>query len=134
MFSMEYHLRLQTSPDVAQITSAYNLKIRDAGLKIHNHDKGLDRFVCKFDPEEEMRAAMSVHKGQYGDHVWAVFVRQKKRRRCLLDTTYGLSDEEAFWKAMSAWATFHPRQAKPWTDPGLLFYLGCFDQHPDFVN
>jgi hypothetical protein len=59
-----------------------------------------------------------------------------------------LTDEEAFWTALSAWATFQPRQTKPREDPGQLFYpneyshvfekdpdyLPCLDQHPGFKN
>jgi hypothetical protein len=101
--------RLPTPVEVFPIIKAHNLKIRDAGLKTQNYDKGLDRFVRKFNPEEEMNAMMSVYKGHYSDHGWAVHVTQKKRRCCLLDTTYGFSDEEAFWTTLTASAALQPR-------------------------
>jgi hypothetical protein len=97
--------------------------------------------------EEEMRATMSVYKGQYSDHGWAVYFTQHRRKCCLLDTTtYGLSYEEALWTALSALASFQPRQAKRPYDPGQLFYpseyshlfeeywdyLGCLDKHTGF--
>jgi hypothetical protein len=59
---------------------------------------------------------------------------------------YPLTDEEALWTAMSAWAAFQPRLAKSRVDLGQLLYpnedshviekygdyLLCLDQHPDF--
>jgi hypothetical protein len=38
---------------------------------------------------------MAVAKGYYCDHGWAVYFTQESRRCCLLDTTFGLTDEEA---------------------------------------
>jgi hypothetical protein len=38
-----------TKPDMLQMAPAYILRIRDAGLKTQRYDKGLDRFVRKFD-------------------------------------------------------------------------------------
>jgi hypothetical protein len=75
-------------------------------------------------------------------------VTQEKRRCCLLDTEFGLTDEERLWAALSAWTTFQPRKALSQKDPGLLHYpnkfshvfdkywdhLSCLDQHPDFAS
>jgi hypothetical protein len=38
------------------------------------------------------------------------------------DTVDGLSDEEALWTALSAWATFQPRHSMLRKFPGKLFY------------
>jgi hypothetical protein len=139
-----YH-RLQASPDSVEIASAFNLRIQDAGLKTQNYDKGFDRFIRKFDPGEEMRATISIFQGQHRDHGWAVYITQQKRRCWLLDTTYGLSDDEALLIVLSAWASFQPRLEKPRVVSDRLFYpdayshvfekywnyLPCLDQHPD---
>jgi hypothetical protein len=47
------YLLIQASQEAAKIASAYNLRIREAGLKAQNHDKGLDGFIRKFDPGED---------------------------------------------------------------------------------
>jgi hypothetical protein len=81
-----YH-RLQTPPGVISLTSAYNQRIRESGLRTQNYDKGLDRFVGKFDPGVEMFATMAVYEGHYCDHGWAVNITQEKRRCCRLQRT-----------------------------------------------
>jgi hypothetical protein len=77
-----------------------------------------------------------------------VYITPEKLRCCLLDTAFGLTDEEALWTALSSWAIFQPRRAMPRQDPGSLFYtkaffhaferywdyLACLDQHPDFKS
>jgi hypothetical protein len=83
-----YH-RFKISPESASVVPAYNLSIRDACPKTQNYDKGPDRAIRKFDSEEGMSATMSVFKGQYSDHGWAVYITQQKRRYCLLDTIKG---------------------------------------------
>jgi hypothetical protein len=62
-----YH-RLQTPPEAVASLSAYNLRIRDAGLKTQNRDKGLDRFLRQPDPEEEMKTTTATTAGQYVSH------------------------------------------------------------------
>jgi hypothetical protein len=52
----------------------------------------------------------------------AVYVTQSTRRCLLLDTTYGLSDNEALWYTLLSWAKFQPRLKGPRTEPGQLFY------------
>jgi hypothetical protein len=93
-----------------------------------------------------MSAVAAVCNGHYFDHGWAVYVTQEHLYCCLLHTTFGLTDEEALWTAVSSWATFQPRQAKPRQDPGFLLYpnefshvfekywdhLAGLDRHPDF--
>jgi hypothetical protein len=76
------------------MTPVYNLRIRYSGLKTQNYDKGLDRFVRMFDSEMELCASLAVYSGRYNDLGWAVYCTQPNRRCCLLDTTYGPSDEE----------------------------------------
>jgi hypothetical protein len=142
------HHRVETTPEMLQSAPGYNLRIRDTELKRQNYGKGPDRFVRKFDPDVETSATISLYDGRYGDHGWAVYGTQESRCCCLLGTTCGLSPEEIFWTALSAWATFQPRAAKPPQAPRNLFYpnefsqtmenywdsLHCLDQHPDFSN
>jgi hypothetical protein len=101
---------------------AANGSILDAGLRTQNYDKGFDKYVRKFDPEEKSSAVVAIHMGWQGDHGWAVAFKQGARRCLLLDTTDGLSDEEILWTALSAWATFQPRLQTPRQFPGKLFY------------
>jgi hypothetical protein len=96
--------------------------ILDSGLRTQNYDKGLDKFVRKFDPTESMAATVAVHTGWQGDHGWAVHFKQGARRCLLLDTVDGLSSEEALWTALASWAKFEPRLSKPRRFPGRLFY------------
>jgi hypothetical protein len=49
---------------------AANASILEAGLKTQNYDKGIDKYGCKFDPEEESSAVVSIHSGWQGDHGW----------------------------------------------------------------
>jgi hypothetical protein len=56
------------------------------------------------------------------NHGRAVHITQEKRRSCLLDMTFGLTDEEALWAALNSSATFQPRKSMPRQDPGHLFY------------
>jgi hypothetical protein len=67
-----YH-RLPTRSEEIQSISPSNQRISDAGLKTRNYDKGLDRFIRKFDPDVEMSATMGIFRGQYSDHGWAVY-------------------------------------------------------------
>jgi hypothetical protein len=82
----------------------------DAGLKTQNYDKGFDRFVRKFNQDEEVAAVLSVMKGTYQDHGCAVYFTQESRRCLLLDTTYALTDDEALWATLNSWANFQPRK------------------------
>jgi hypothetical protein len=101
---------------------AIHKRILESGLRTQNYDKGLDKYVRKFDPTEESSAAVSIHTGWQGDHGWAVAFKQDPRRCLLLDTVDGLTDEKALWTALSAWAMFQPRLSKPRTFPGKLYY------------
>jgi hypothetical protein len=71
---------------------AANATILESGLKTQNSDKGLDKYVRKFDPAEESSTVVSIHTGWQGDHGWAVAFKQRPRRCLLLDTTDGLTD------------------------------------------
>jgi hypothetical protein len=125
-------------------------KILETGLRTQNHDKGLDKFVRKFERNEAMSATVAVHSGLQGDHGWAVYVKQGPRRALLLDTVDGLSSEESLWTALATWATFNPRKAVKMNRrfPGRLFYpdvathiftkywnhLANLSSHPDFAK
>jgi hypothetical protein len=74
-----YH-RLQGTPEVQSSAPAFNLRIRDAGLKTQNYGKWFDRFIREFDPDEEMSATMALSRGQCGDHGWEVYRTQGFRR------------------------------------------------------
>jgi hypothetical protein len=99
-----------------------NGAILDAALRTQNYDKGLEKFVRKFDPTEEMLAVVAIESGRQKDHGWAVAFKQGPRRCLLLDTTAGISDEETLWVALAHWANFQPRLSKPRQSPGELFY------------
>jgi hypothetical protein len=58
---------------------AWNKRITDAGKRTQNYDKGLDRFVRKFDPDQELVATIAIAKGVHQDHGLAVYTAQQKR-------------------------------------------------------
>jgi hypothetical protein len=99
-----------------------NEAILDACLRTQNYNKGFDKFIRKFDRDQEMSAVVAIASGFQGDHGWAVAFKQGPRRCLLLDTTDGLSKDETLWLALSAWATFEPRHKNPRQFPGTLFY------------
>jgi hypothetical protein len=117
---IQYRLEMPqvSEPEIVAIHS----RILEAGLRTQNYDKGLDKFVPKFEPEEAISATVAVQTGWQGDHGWAVYVKQGPRRCLLLDTVDGLSSEEALWTALASLATFSPRLSKPRRFPGRLFF------------
>jgi hypothetical protein len=92
------HRLVQQEP-ITVHPEAWNSEIFDAGLKTQNYDKGFDRFVRKFNPDEPMSAVMSVEKGVHSEFGSAILFAQENRRCLLLDTLHGLSEEEALWYA-----------------------------------
>jgi hypothetical protein len=84
----------------------WNSRIFEAGLKTQNYDKGIERFVRKFNPESEPEAVLAIVKEAHHEHGTAVYITQKKRRCLLLDTLYGLTDDEALWYTLHAWDKF----------------------------
>jgi hypothetical protein len=96
----------------------------------------------------EMQATVAIVKGGQRDHGTAVYLTKEKRRCLLLDTTYGLSDDEALWSTLASWASFQPRRAQPRVAPGQPYrpeeYSRSFEkywddlpdlsQHPDFAS
>jgi hypothetical protein len=143
---VQYRLPL---PEVsAQAIIAANGAIFDACLKTQNYDKGFDKFIRKFNREEEMTAVVAVESGWQGEHGWAVVFKQGPRRCLLLDTADGLTMEETMWNALAAWATFQPRHKSPRLFPGKLFYpneashifqlywdhMADLSSHPAFKN
>jgi hypothetical protein len=81
--------------------AAWNQRIGDSGRKTQNYDKGLERFVRKFDPDQEMEATIAIAKQIHRDHGLAVYFTQQRRRCLLLGTIYGHTDEEALWYTFS---------------------------------
>jgi hypothetical protein len=100
---------------------AWNQRIADAGRKTQNYDKGLDRFVPKFDPNQELEATVAIAKVVHHDHGMEVYSTQQKRRCLLLGMIYGHTDEEALWCALMWWANLEPRKKRPRQRPGQLF-------------
>jgi hypothetical protein len=94
--------RAQPAPESLPMSVAFCQRDHETGLKTQNCDKCLDRFVRKYDPEEEMSATVAVVSCRHGDQGWAVYCTQDSRRFLLLDTVHGLTDDEALWTAMSA--------------------------------
>jgi hypothetical protein len=82
-------------PEALLQLAAFIQLIHDAGPKTQNYDKGFHRFIRKFDPDIEVQGTMAIVKGYHDDHWSAVCLMQKKRRCLLLDTTFGLTDDEA---------------------------------------
>jgi hypothetical protein len=101
---------------------AWNQRIADSGRKTQNYDKGLDRFVRKFDPDQELEATIAIAKAVHQDDGLAVYTRQQKRRCLLLGTIYGRTDEEALWCTLIWWANLQPRKKQSRQTPGQLFY------------
>jgi hypothetical protein len=52
--------RLNPLRELLALAPSYNWRIREAVLKTQNYDKGLDRFVRDFNPDEKMVAAISI--------------------------------------------------------------------------
>jgi hypothetical protein len=142
------HYRAQVQQEGEQMKEAIHQRIFEAGLRTQNYDKGLDKFVRKFEKNEAMSATVAVLSGWQGEHGWAVHVKQCPRRGLLLDTVNGLTDEEALWTALASWAEFNPRKASKRKFPGKLFYpdgashiftkfwdyLQDFPSHPEFAQ
>jgi hypothetical protein len=101
---------------------AWNQRVADAGRRTQKYDKGVDRFVRKFDPEQEMVATISIAKGVHQDHGLAVYATQQKRRCLLLGTIYGRTDEDALWCALMWWDSLQLRKKRTRQMPGQLFY------------
>jgi hypothetical protein len=95
-----------------------------------------------------MQAIVAVVKGWHTDHGTAIYCAQEKIHCLLLDTTYGLSDDEALWLTLASWASFRQRRLQPRESPGRLYdpaeyshvfekywsYLPNLPDHPDFAS
>jgi hypothetical protein len=110
----------------------------EQGLATQPYDKGLDRFVGKFDPSQPISTVIAIEPGCHFDHGTAIYFTQEKRRCLLLDTLYGLSDDEALWYTLQALAKFQPRLASSRTEPGQLYnpaaYTHVFLKYWDYLN
>jgi hypothetical protein len=115
---MAHRNELQQSP----LIEAAHRKVLEAGLRTQNYDKGMDRFVRKFNPDEEMSAVVAVHSGWQTEHSWSVYFEQGPRRCLLMDMVDGMQPEEVLWTALAAWASFNPRLKNPRKYPGRLYY------------
>jgi hypothetical protein len=100
----------------------WNKEIFEAGVATQPYGAGLGEFTSKFKPKRPYSSTIAIEKGCHGDHGSAIFFEQEVRRCTISSTLYGLTDDEAFWYTMQAWAKFQPRLAKPRQDPGLLSY------------
>jgi hypothetical protein len=123
-------------------------RVLETALRTQNYDRGLDKFVRKYENLEAMSATLAVQKGWQGDYGWAIFMKQGSKRCLLLDTVYGLTMEEVIWTALACWASFKPRDERPRKYPGRLYYPDEFSHviqkywnylfnlpiHPDFGN
>jgi hypothetical protein len=114
--------RAVRAPEIEVAEHAWNERIYEAGLKTQNYDRGLGRLVWKFDSASDLTATFAVSKGVHNEHGVAVHFAQGSRRCLLLDTLYGLSDEEAMWYTLQFWARFQPRLNSPRTSPEKLFF------------
>jgi hypothetical protein len=105
---------------------AWNEQTYEAGLKTQNYDKGLSRFVRKFDPALDLDATFAIVRGAHHEHGSAIYFTQESRRCLLLDTLHGLADGEAMSYTLQSWAKFQPRLNSPRDKPGRLFYPAEF--------
>jgi hypothetical protein len=112
-------VRKDPAKDIAE---SWNSAVLEAGLRNQNCDKGFDRFIRKFNQEEEMTAIMAIQEGAHDDIGTAILFTQENRRCLLLDTLYNRSYEDVMWHMMRDWARFRPRATRPKTDSGQLFY------------
>jgi hypothetical protein len=142
--------RHRAQPDLEKLPQfiAMSLTVQEAGLRTQNYDKGLQRVIRKFNPDEPMATTTAIDCGYHGERIWAVYFTQDNRRRLLSDTLYNSSDEEALWTSLAAWAEFQPRRKQPRSEPGELYFptefthiLGQYwdflpnlQDHPDFPN
>jgi hypothetical protein len=127
---------------------AVHARVLETALRTQNYDRGLDQFVRKSENAEAMSATLAIQPGWQGEHGWAIFMKQGTKRCLLLDTVYGLTDDEVIWTAMACWAIFKPRDESPRKYPGRLYYPDQFTHviqkywehlfnlpsHPDFAN
>jgi hypothetical protein len=107
---------------ITVLREAWNSQIFEAGLETQNYDKDFERFVRKFHPDQGMESVIAIVKGVHHEHGTEIYFTQEKRRHLLLDTLYGLIDEEALWYTLHSWAKFRPRTNRPRQEPGQLFY------------
>jgi hypothetical protein len=119
------HRLIQEEP-ITVHPEAWNSEIYEACLKTQNYDKGLDRFVRRFDPNLPAEAIVAIVKGVHHEHGAAVLFTQENRRCLLLDTLHGLTDDEALWYTLHSWAKFQPRLKCPRREPGQLYYPAVY--------
>jgi hypothetical protein len=109
--AVQRHVTAAVLDDTIQVqAAAWNQRLTDSARKTQNYDKGLERFVHKFDPEEEMEAVIAVANLVHQDHGLAVYATQRKRRCLLLGTIFGHTDEDALWYTLMWWACLQPRK------------------------
>jgi hypothetical protein len=137
----------ETQATPAEIKAIHG-RIMETALRTQNYDRGLEKFVRKYENLEAMSATLAIQEGWQGDHGWAIFVKQGPKRALLLDTVDGLSAEEVFWTALACWAIFKPRSERTRKFPGRLYYPDVYSRviqkywdhlfslpsHPDFAN
>jgi hypothetical protein len=142
------HYKLPMPNATPQEIKAVHARLLETALRTQNYDRGLDKFVRKYENLEAMSATLAIQRGWQGDVGWAIFMKQGSKRCLLLDTVYGLTDDEAIWTAMACWAVFKPRDEQPRKYPGRLYYPAQFSHimekywshifdlpsHPDFMN
>jgi hypothetical protein len=116
------HYRLpQPQKEYSEVVG-FNLSMLEAGLKTQNYDKGTNKLIRKFGPDEGLSEAVAIHTGWQGDHGWAIAFSQGSRRCLLLDTADGLTPDEVLWSSPATWVKFQPRLKKPRRFPGNLYY------------
>jgi hypothetical protein len=73
-----------------------------------------------------MLAVMAIEKGVHSEFGTAILFTQENRQCLLLDTLHGLTEDEALWYTMHAWAKFQPRVSRPKDDPDQLYYPAVY--------
>jgi hypothetical protein len=71
--------RLEPPQVSLQDMVSLNGAILDAALRTQNYDKGFDKYVRKFNPEQESSAVVAIEAGRQGDQGWAVAFKRRPR-------------------------------------------------------
>jgi hypothetical protein len=77
------------------------------------------RLIC-------LPRVVAIEKGVHSEFGTAILFTQENGRCLHLDTLHGLSEDEALWFKLRAWARFQPRATRPRTDTGLMFYQAVY--------
>jgi hypothetical protein len=85
--------RLTSTEETRPMAQAVNVQIRGCAFRMQNADKGFDRDIRHFKPQQEMSATVSVEKGRHEEYVCAIFIQQGSRCCILCACLYNHPEE-----------------------------------------